>query len=282
MNYRHAFHAGNFADVLKHAVLIGLLEALKSKTAPFCYVDTHAGRGLYDLRGEEAQQTREHQDGIQRLLSAANLPGTLQRYVDLVRTFTPEPGPLGWYPGSPLIAARLMRDDDRAILCELQPAEAEALRAALRGDRRFAVHQRDGYEALGALLPPAQKRGLVLVDPPYEAQGGEFTQIEAALDASLARWPNAIHAIWYPIKLRATTLPFHRWLRSRSGRDGALVAELLLHPDNSMLRLNGCGIAILNPPWQFERELASWLPALEKLLAQGRYGSSRLERLLPA
>lgn len=282
MNYRHAFHAGNFADVFKHTVLIGLLEALKAKPAPFCYVDTHAGRGLYDLRGEEARQTREHIDGVQRLLNASALPPPLQRYVDLVRGFADEPGPLATYPGSPLIAARMMREDDRAILCELQPSEADALRATLRGDRRFAVHQRDGYEALGALLPPAQKRGLVLVDPPYEAQAGEYERIQDALDASLARWPNAIHAVWYPIKLRGTILPFHRWLRTHAGADGALVAELLLHPDNSMLRLNGCGIAIVNPPWQFDRGLAGWLPVLEGLLAQSRYGSSRVDLLQAA
>lgn len=282
MNYRHAFHAGNFADVFKHTVLIDLLEALKAKPAPFCYVDTHAGRGLYDLRGTEAQQTREHIDGVQRLLGASALPPSLQRYVDLIRGFADEPGPLATYPGSPLIAARLMREDDRAILCELQPAEATALRAALHGDRRFATHQRDGYEALGALLPPAQKRGLVLIDPPYEAQVGEYALIQDALDASLARWPNAVHAIWYPIKLREAILPFHRWLRGRGGSDGVLVAELLLHPDNSMLRLNGCGIAILNPPWQFDRDVSAWLPALEALLAQGRYGSSRIEMLKAA
>jgi 23S rRNA (adenine2030-N6)-methyltransferase len=281
MNYRHAFHAGNFADVFKHTVLIDLLEALKAKPAPFCYVDTHAGRGLYDLRGAQAQQTREHVDGVQRLLGANGLPPSLQRYVDLIRGFADEPGPLATYPGSPLIAARLMREDDRAILCELQPAETAALRAALHGDRRFAVHERNGYEALGALLPPPQKRGLVLIDPPFEAQVGEYTLIQDALEASLARWPNAAHAIWYPIKLREAVLPFHRWLRSRGGADGALVAELLLHPDNSMLRLNGCGIAIINSPWQFDRGLAAWLPALEGLLAQGRYGSSRIEMLKP-
>jgi hypothetical protein len=128
-------------------------------------------------------------------------------------------------------------------------------------------------------LADSQQIGRVLVDPPFEAQAGEFAIIQDALDASLARWPNAIHAIWYPIKLRGTILPFHRWLRQHGGADGALVAELLLHPDNTMLRLNGCGMAIVNPPWQFDREVSGWLPALEALLAQGRYGSSRVEML---
>ncbi len=280
MNYRHAFHAGNFADVFKHAVLIGLLESLKAKPAPFCYVDTHAGSGRYELLSTQSEQTREHVDGIQRLLAARNLPPGLQRYVDLVRSFDAGNGTaIARYPGSPLIAARTMRADDRAILCELQPDEAAALRAALRDDRRFAIHERDGYAALKALLPPAQKRGLVLIDPPFEAQAGEFDDIGQALADALARWPNATQAVWYPIKQRATIQPFHRWLRDRCKHADVLVAELLLHPDNSSLRLNGCGMAILNPPWQFEQELASWLPVLAATLAQSRYGSWQLQRL---
>lgn len=280
MNYRHAFHAGNFADVFKHALLIGLLEALKAKPAPFCYVDTHAGRGRYDLSGPEAERTLEHAEGIQRLLKAPALPTTLRNYVDLIRTFNVlDADILATYPGSPLIASRLLREDDRAIVCELQEEEAAALRSALHGDARFAIHQRDGYGALKALLPPAQKRGLVLIDPPFEAQGAEFTAIESALTNSLARWPNAIHAIWYPIKLRETILPFHRWLAAHAGGSGALVAELLLHPENSALRLNGCGIAIVNPPWRFDAELQEWLPPLVGLLAQSRHGNHRIEWL---
>jgi 23S rRNA (adenine2030-N6)-methyltransferase len=278
MNYRHAFHAGNFADVVKHTALIGLIEALKAKPAPFCYFDTHAGRGSYDLRGSESAQTREYVDGAQRLLGAAELPPALARYMDLLRGFN-EGDTLLQYPGSPLIASRLLRPDDRAIVCELQPAETVALKHALRGDSRFAVHQRDGYEAVKALLPPAQKRGLILIDPPFEAQGDEYLAIQSALDHALARFPNAVIAVWYPIKLRETVTPFHRWLRENSGNAEALVAELLLHPDNSALRLNGCGIAILNPPWRFKQELDSWLPTLKDRLAQGRFGSSRIEWL---
>jgi len=278
MNYRHAFHAGNFADVFKHAILIGLLEALKAKPAAFCYVDTHAGRGRYDLRGDAAERTREWVDGVQRLLAVDGLPAPLAAYVDLVRAFDAPSadGALAHYPGSPMIARLLMREQDRAIVCELHEEEAAALRSALRGDARFAVHQRDGYAALKALLPPAQKRGLVLIDPPFEAQGGEFAQIQSALDDAFARWPNAIHAIWYPIKLRETIAPFHRWLAAREDVSDALVAELLLHPDNSTLRLNGCGMAIVNPPWQFDRQLGTWLPALQELLAQSRYGEQRV------
>jgi 23S rRNA (adenine2030-N6)-methyltransferase len=128
-----------------------------------------------------------------------------------------------------------------------------------------------------ALLPPAQKRGLVLIDPPFEAQGAEFERIQDALAQAWTRWPNATYAVWYPIKLRETIMPFHRRLRDAAGRADVLVAELLLHPDNSGLRLNGCGLAIVNPPWQFDQALEEWLPAVRELLAQSRYGSSRVE-----
>ena len=278
MNYRHGFHAGNFADVFKHAALIGLLDALQAKPAALCCFDTHAGRGRYDLDGEQAQKTQEHADGIQRLLDADGLPAALQRYLALVRAFQPADATgIAHYPGSPLLVQRLLREQDRAIVCELHEEEAAALRGALAGDPRFAIHQRDGYAALKALLPPVQKRGLVLIDPPFEAQGAEFALIQAALADAWRRWPNATYAVWYPIKLRETIMPFHRWLRDHAGRADVLVAELLLHPDNSGLRLNGCGLAFVNPPWQFDRAIEEWLPALPALLAQGRYGSSRSE-----
>ena len=280
MNYRHAFHAGNFADVFKHALLVGLLESLRLKPAAFCYVDTHAGRAHYDLRGAEAVRTREHVDGVQRLLDAPDLPTALARYVGIVREFdVGNAGTLARYPGSPAIAATLLRAQDRAILCELHDEEVAALRDALRGDARFAIHQRNGYAAMNALLPPEQKRGMVLIDPPFEAQGAEYLRIQDALGRALSRWPNAIYAAWYPIKLRETVAPFHRWLAGHAGSSDVLVAELLVHPGNSALRLNGCGIALVNPPWQFDRQLETWLPALAGLLAQGRHPDARIEWL---
>lgn len=267
MNYRHAFHAGNFADVFKHVVLLGLLDALRAKPAAFCYVDTHAGRGRYDLAGAQAQRTGEYRDGVARVLAAPDLPAALADYAQRIRAFGVDAaGTLLHYPGSPLLARGCLREQDRAILCELQPEEAAALRASVRGDARIAVHERDGYAALKALLPPAQKRGLVLIDPPFEAQGAEFDSIRHALASALARWPNAIHAVWYPIKLRETVAPFQRWLANLDGHADALVSELLLHEDNSPVRLNGCGMAIINPPWQFDRALAQWLPALARVL----------------
>ena len=280
MNYRHAFHAGNFADVFKHAFLIGLLEALKAKQAPFCYFDTHAGAGRYDLRSEEARKTREHEAGVLRLLQATRLPSSLHIYLNLVRALnTGSNGhDLAIYPGSPLIASLLLREQDRAVLCEMQPDEAAKLKTLFAGDARVGVHARDGYAALGALLPPKERRGLVLIDPPFEAQEDEFRAIETALDAALSRWPNGMYAIWYPIKLRQQTLPFQRWF-GRNKIPKVLCAELLLHPDNSALRLNGCGMIMINPPWKFDRALEELLPALRSHLAEGRFGQHRVEWL---
>ncbi|MGH8174145.1 MAG: 23S rRNA (adenine(2030)-N(6))-methyltransferase RlmJ [Rhodanobacteraceae bacterium] len=280
MNYRHAFHAGNFADVFKHSITLGLLESMKGKQAAFCYFDTHAGRGRYDLRGEEATRTREYAGGVQRLLASTRLPSVLHVYVNLVRALNNgQTTELAVYPGSPLLASLVMREQDRAILCELQEDEATALKTLFRGDTRFAVHQRDGYEALKALTPPAQKRGVVLIDPPFEAQSAEFGLIQEALATALARWPKAVYAVWYPIKLRQHIVPFHRWLSEKSGANRILAAELLLHPDNSALRLNGCGMVILNAPWKFDRQLEELLPVLRESLAQSRYGAQRLEWL---
>jgi 23S rRNA (adenine2030-N6)-methyltransferase len=280
LNYRHAFHAGNFADVVKHAVLVALLEAMKQKDAPFAYFESHAGAGRYDLGGEEAKKTGEHRDGVSRLLAATRLPAMLHVYLNLVRSLNPGiAGGISAYPGSPLIASLLLRPEDRLVLCELQEPEALALRTLFKGDKRVAVHRRDGYEALRALLPPTPRRGVALIDPPFEAQALEFEIIADALEAAFARWKTGIFAVWYPIKLRQQIAPFHRFLR-KSGMSKVLVAELCVHPDNSALRLNGCGLAIVNAPYRLDRTLAEILPALLKLLAQGRFGSQRVEWLV--
>ena len=279
MNYRHAFHAGNFADVFKHAILVGLLESLKTKQAPFCYFDSHAGAGRYDLHGEEARKTGEHENGVLRLLAATRLGAQLHIYLNLVRALNAaKPGELNVYPGSPLIASLLLREQDRAVLCELQPDEAAKLKRLFAGDARIGVHQRNGYSALSALLPPKERRGLVLIDAPFEAQDDEFRAIEVAFTAAYSRWANGMYAIWYPIKLRQQTLPFQRWF-ARHRIPKVLCAELLLHPDNSALRLNGCGMIIVNPPWKFERQLEELLPSLREHLAQGRFGEHRVSWL---
>ena len=275
MNYRHAFHAGNFADVFKHAILLALLDALTTKDKPLCYFDTHAGRGRYALDEVAAGKTGEWRDGIGRLFD--DPPAALRRYVDAVRACNPD-GAMRVYPGSPLLAARTLRANDRLILCETQADEAAAMRALFRDDPRVHVHQRDGYAALNALLPAQEKRGLVLIDPPFEAQEGEFATIEAALGSAHARWPNGVYAVWYPIKSHRTLAPFHRRLAA-GPFDKVLVAELLVRADDSPLRLNGCGMLIANPPWKLDAALAKLLPALRDALAQSPAAAQRLRWL---
>jgi 23S rRNA (adenine2030-N6)-methyltransferase len=277
MNYRHAFHAGNFADVFKHAILLALLDALMAKDKPLCCLDTHAGRGAYALDDAQAIKTGEWRDGIGRLFDAPEPPTPLRCYVEAVRACNPD-GALRTYPGSPLLAANALRASDRLILCELQTDEAAALRALFRDDRRVHVHARDGYAAMHALLPPAERRGLVLIDPPFEAQEGEFAVIEAALAKAHARWPNGVYAVWYPIKSHRSVVPFQRHL-ANGPFDKVLVAELLVWPDDSPLRLNGCGMLIANPPWQLDATLAALLSALRQVLAQAPGAAHRLRWL---
>jgi 23S rRNA (adenine2030-N6)-methyltransferase len=287
MNYRHAYHAGNFADVLKHAVLFALIEALKAKPTPFCVIDTHAGSGCYALDGAEAGKTGEYKDGIARLLfpdlnkhaPAGPLPPLLRHWLDRVLALPGNEDGLRLYPGSPLQAAQAMREGDSAQLCELHPEEAARLRELFHRDRRVHVHERNGYEALKALLPPKEKRGLVLIDPPYEAQEAEYRVIEQALKAALQRWPTGVYAVWYPIKLRSQVQPFLRWVQ-HSGVKRALRAELLVRPDDSPLRLNGSGMVVLNAPWKLDDALREPLRALGRLLSQERPATWHLDWLI--
>lgn len=278
MNYRHAFHAGNFADVFKHAVLLALLDALTGKDKPLCYLDTHAGAGVYALDETPAEKTGEWRDGVGRVFAARPVPQSLQRYAEAIHAFNKD-GALRVYPGSPALAAHAVRKHDRLVLCETQDEEAAALRETFRADKRVHVHKRDGYAAMNALLPPAEKRGLVLIDPPFEAQAEEFRVIQMALQAAHARWPTGVYAVWYPIKRRAAVMPFQRWLGARAWRD-VLMAELLVQADDSPLRLNGCGMVIINTPWQFDATLAKLLPALKAILAQADGATQRLQMLV--
>lgn len=275
MNYRHGFHAGNHADVLKHLVLVALLDALKRKDAPFFVLDTHAGRGRYDLGGDQATRTGEGAAGIGRLRAAApSGPPALKDYLAAVDAAVD--GDAGAYPGSPLLVARALRPQDRLAACELQPEEAAALKALLAGDPRCHVHQRDGYAAVKALLPPREgatrfARGLVLIDPPYEAQDGEYPLIVDALREGLARFPQAMFAVWYPIKQRPTLQPLMRKVAALPAKS-ALAIELLVRPDDSPLRMNGSGMLLLNPPWRLEAAIE---PALRPLAAaMGEAGAS--------
>ena len=281
MNYRHAFHAGNHADVLKHVVLLALLDALLRKDSPFFVLDTHAGRGRYLLQGGAAARTGESAGGILALGRPHDAAPAVARYLRAVAANNPVDGVLA-YPGSPLLAAQAMRAQDRLAACELQPEEATALKALFAGDPRVAVHARDGYDAIRALLPPRVEgvryaRGLVLVDPPYEAQEAEYPRVLKAVGEALERWPQAGIAIWYPVKQRRSLQPFFRKLASSTARS-VLLAELLVRPDDSPLRLNGSGMALLNPPWKLEETLAPALAYLQQRLGDP-VASTRLEWL---
>lgn len=269
MNYRHAFHAGNHADVLKHVVLLALCDALTAKPAPCFALDTHAGRGLYKLDGEAAKATGEALDGIARLQAEGPRDPAIQRYLTAVRACRERHGTSA-YPGSPWLLAHALREQDRIAACELHPEEAHVLRSHFAGDDRMAVHARDGYAAVKALLPPKQgpqkfARGLVLIDPPFEAQLDEFDAALAALKDGLGRWPQGIFALWYPIKQGRALQPFRR-AAAKLNAKSALLLELLVRPDDSPLRMNGSGMLLLNPPWQFDGILQPALLALQASL----------------
>lgn len=281
MNYRHAFHAGNHADVLKHVVALALCDALTAKPSPCFALDTHGGRGLYKLDGEAAQKTGEAQDGIARLQAEAPRDPAVQRYLAAVRACRAQHGAQA-YPGSPWLLAHALRADDRIAACELHPEEAHVLRAHFAGDPRIAVHERDGYAAIKALLPPKHgatrfARGLVLIDPPYETQLAEFDTALAALAEGLARWPQAIYALWYPIKQGRALHPFRR-AAAKLPAKSALLLELLVRPDDSPLRMNGSGLLILNAPWQFDAAMRPTLDALRRALGEPG-ASARVEWL---
>ena len=262
MNYRHAFHAGNHADVFKHAALVLLLEHLRAKPQPFAVLDTHAGLGVYDLTGDEAQRSPEWLQGIGRIFGRelASAPG-YSRLVDALN-----PDGLKTYPGSPEIIRSLLREGDRLMACELHPEDAGTLKVRYRREPRVAVHQRDGYEAMVALLPPPERRGLVLIDPPYE-QTDESQRLAAALAAGLKRWPTGMFAAWYPAKdgkigaalsAAATTAPFPKALRAE-------FSPFLWEEAG----LPGSGLLICNAPWKLDEKLSALCAELSGLLGNG-------------
>ncbi|MBV9749654.1 MAG: 23S rRNA (adenine(2030)-N(6))-methyltransferase RlmJ [Acetobacteraceae bacterium] len=268
MNYRHAFHAGNFADCVKHALLVWIVRALARKTTPFRVLDTHAGRGGYDLLAE-AERTGEWRDGIARILG--NTPPPLADYAGLVEQ-------LGLYPGSPLLVRALLRDGDQLACCELHRDDAAALRHRFARDPQVAVHHRDGYEAVRALLPPPERRGLVLLDPPFE-QDAEWDRLLDALRDGVRRFAGGVYTAWYPIKGRAATRAFHERVRDAGLRD-AVAAELWLREPVDAARLNGCGLLVRNPPYGFEADWPGLLAALLERLGQGEVGQgTRLVRI---
>jgi 23S rRNA (adenine2030-N6)-methyltransferase len=279
MNYRHAYHAGNVADVLKHVVLLAVLDHLGRKDSPYCYLDTHAGRGRYPLGAAETQRAGEFRDGIARLLPSTDAPPAVARYLEQVRTLGVEDSVLTTYPGSPCIALSAMRPTDRAVLCEWQAAEARALREAVGADRRAAVHERDGYEALVALVPPKEKRGIALIDPPYE-DPAEYERLEKTLLAALSRWPTGVYATWYPIKHGDASGRFLERMAA-SGVRRQLIVELTHERDDTPGGLNGSGVLLINPPYQLDTVLAPALPWLHRHLSPHGRGRTRVSWSVP-
>jgi 23S rRNA (adenine2030-N6)-methyltransferase len=278
MNYRHAFHAGNIADVFKHVVLSRILVHLAKKEAPFCVIDTHAGAGFYRIDGEEASRSGEWRDGVGRLLEA-RLDRSLDHLLSPWRSLAASlmAGEPRLYPGSPALSQTLSRPQDRLVLCEMHSEEASELRKAFRGDRRITILAGDGWTLLQAHLPPRERRGMVLIDPPFEAER-EFAAILAALAKALRRWASGIYAVWYPIKGRREVDSFARKLAALPART-ILRAEIGLFRVERVDRLNGCGMIILNPPWRLDDELAQIAPAFVQIMARDSPGTSRLEWL---
>jgi 23S rRNA (adenine2030-N6)-methyltransferase len=282
MNYRHAFHAGNFADVLKHVVLMMLVEHLKKKPAPFFFLDTHAGRGTYDLSDSQAQRSGEYRNGIGRLLDLreATLPAEVAAYVKLVREAAGKGhSAITAYPGSPIIVSRIKRPTDRMVLIEKHPKEADALRAALGRQRLVSVLDGDGYAALKAHLPPRENRGLVLIDPPYESDL-EFDRVLAGLELAHERWPTGTFCIWYPLTDRAGPARFHRGLE-RSGIRKVLDVSMSVLPADARIGMGGAALAIVNPPWQVDAQLEELLPHLHRLLSPEGLGESGVSWIVP-
>ena len=279
MNYRHAFHAGNFADVLKHAMLCRVLVHLLEKPAAFRVIDTHAGAGVYNLAGTEAGRTGEWRNGIGRLSTAtldAPVRELLAPYLDAVAACNP-PDRLTTYPGSPALVRSFLRRQDRLIACELEPQAARALARTLHGDVRVKTIAIDGWTALSAYVPPKERRGVVLVDPPFE-QPDEFTRLAQGLENAHRKWPTGIYLLWYPLKEPAEVTAFTRRL-ARSGIAKILRVELVVAPGADAAKLQGAGLIAVNPPWTLHGELSRLLPALAAVLGEGGKGGSKLEWL---
>lgn len=272
MNYRHAYHAGNFADVLKHAVVALVIAHLKLKDMPFRVIDTHAGAGLYDLAGIEAGKTGEWRNGIGRLLGPdappipAPIVAMLGPYLAAVKSFNPA-GALASYPGSPCLALSLMRPQDRLIANELHAADGAALATALRRDRRAKVLQLDAWLALKSLLPPRERRGLILIDPPFE-QRHEFARVTHGLREATRRFATGTYLLWYPIKDVKTVATFRNAITSEFAN--ALSVELLMRAPQAADTLHGCGLLAINPPHTLQAKLDALLPFLADRLGQGR------------
>lgn len=284
MNYRHAFHAGNFADVIKHIALARILTYLHEKPAAFRVIDTHAGAGLYDLTSSEAERGGEWRTGIARLMQARfsdSVMALIAPYLDIVRAFNPTRD-LTAYPGSPLVARALLRPQDRLVACELEPNARRQLIDALYNDKQARVVDLDGWTALPAFVPPNERRGLVLIDPPFESRD-EFTRLAEGFSAAHAKWPTGLYMLWYPAKDRRATdsLAEHvaRVANASSNDARCLRIEFSIAPQTQDSGLMSAGLLIVNPPWTLAADMKAILHELEKPLGLGGAGRFRVEAL---
>lgn len=278
MNYRHAFHAGNFADVFKHAILSRIIIHLCEKPQPFRVIDTHAGAGEYDVAGEEASRTGEWQKGIGRLLGSSippELGRLLQPYLGALARANP--GAFRIYPGSPLLALALMRPQDRLIACEFEPQAAAVLAGKLKRDSRGKAVAIDGWVALNAYVPPNERRGLVIIDPPFEAKD-DFARLAERLARAWRKWPTGVYALWYPIKDRDGPDALARALEI-SGIPKLLRCEIECAAQGEPGQLRACGLIVVNPPWRLAAEVERMLPSLAAVLSGGRGGEWRVDWL---
>jgi 23S rRNA (adenine2030-N6)-methyltransferase len=283
MQYRHSFHAGNFADVHKHVALLALLASLQKKAKGFLYLDTHAGSGLYDLRGEDARRGGESAAGIAQLEQAAarHAPRTpeIASYLETVKRLRALTGG-ATYPGSPLIAATALRDVDRGCCVEMVAQEARHLSRSLAAiaplsPAKIRVETGDGYAQLAAQLPPKERRALVLIDPPFES-ADEFPHLAELLPDALRRFDSGVYAVWYPVKRQRDTDLWHARI-ARAVTQPTLAAEIWLHPRDTTVGLNGSGLLIVNPPWQSDIRLAAWQEELRELLGGGAGSGSAVK-----
>ena len=281
MKYRHSFHAGNFADVHKHVTLLALLMALKRKDKGFQYLETHAGRGAYSVRSDsKASEPHEAEAGVERIAPATFKSEELRHYVQAIAVFRSERHDARAYPGSPLLAARELRAQDRGVAVELLAPEARALELALGGDTKLRVERGDGFERMKAHLPPAERRGLTFIDPPYEETRRDFDRVTAAVSDALRRFEGGVVCAWYPIK---DDRDVSAWKTAFTGalQREVLFSDLWLYPRDSRVGLNGSGLAIVNPPYQIEERMNVWMPELHEQLDTAHTGGTNV-RLMPA
>jgi 23S rRNA (adenine2030-N6)-methyltransferase len=274
VKYRHSFHAGNFADVHKHVTLLAAIAALQRKDKGFLYLETHAGRGSYDL--SESPGSRASRSGLSRILGEPGHCEEIQAYGKAVRHWRELTHDRNAYPGSPALAVCALRDQDRAVLVEVQPPEAHALERTVAPYAQARVELGDGYANLRAHLPPAERRGLVLIDPPYEDTRNDFDQARAAIGDILQRFATAVIMLWYPIKDARDTDPWRRRLVGSLGQP-AVCSELWVHPCDSRVALNGSGLIIIHPPFQLAARMQIWLPQLCGMLDAAGTGGCRVE-----